>query len=491
MEFPNLDLKISPESLSEYFTFWTAIPPNTIFEGIYEIPPGEYMLVNSKGKKLKKYWDLPLVQNENEKITDLEKALKEFKKIFKDSVKLRMRADVPVGAYLSGGLDSSITASFITRNSKRKLKTFSIAFNDKNYDESEYQKVAAEFFNTEHITLNCSSQDISMSFRDVIWHSEAPLLRTSPTPMMLLANNVKNNGIKVVMTGEGADELFGGYNIFKETKIRHFWAKDPNSKIRPLLLKKLYPYIPFIKNSGDNVLRMFFGYKLDQTESPIYSHLLRWNNTSRINNYLSDDFKRVVEKFNPVEKIEDELKEKLRHCDYLTKAQYIEMKYFMSGYLLSSQGDRMAMSNSIEGRYPFLDYRLIEFSMRLSSDLKIKGLNEKYILKEASKDIIPTSISNRSKQAYRAPTPNSFLSTESFDYFSELLSKKNINDYGIFNYDKVKTLLDKLKRRGSEMDDMALIGIISVQILHELFVKKVGVKLEEEKLIKINKIIIE
>ena len=191
--------------------------------------------------------------------------------------------------------------------------------------------------------------------------------------MSLLAKNVKEHNIKVVITGEGADELLGGYNIFKETKIRHFWAKDPTSKYRPLLLKKLYPYLPQMNNANSKVLKMFFGYKLNETASPIYSHLLRWNNTSRINNYLSEEYKKMIGNYNPIKEIENQLTTKLDGYDYLTKAQWIELNIFMSGYLLSSQGDRMAMANSVEGRYPFLDHRVIEFCMKLHPDLKLNN----------------------------------------------------------------------------------------------------------------------
>ncbi len=166
-----------------------------------------------------------------------EEAAKEFETIFTDAVKLRLRADVQVAAYLSGGLDSSITTSFIKKLTPDSLRTFSIGFTEKDFDESSYQNIAVDYFNTQHSSVTCSPKDISENFKDVVWHSEAPLLRTAPTPMSILAKSVKDHKIKVVITGEGADELFGGYNIFKETKIRHFWAKDPKSKYRPLFLK--------------------------------------------------------------------------------------------------------------------------------------------------------------------------------------------------------------------------------------------------------------
>ena len=311
--------------------------------------------------------------------------------------------------------------------------------------------------------------------------------------MCLLAKSVKEQNIKVVITGEGADELLGGYNIFKEAKIRRFWAKDPSSKYRPLLLKKLYPYLPQMNNVNSNVLKMFFGYKLNETSSPIYSHLLRWHNTSRINNYLSDNFKERIGNYNPINEIEKELDTKLAGYDYLTKAQWIELNFFMSGYLLSSQGDRMSMANSVEGRYPFLDHRVIEFCMKLQPDLKLNGLNEKFLLKKMMKGRLPETILNRSKQAYRAPIRSTFITENLQHYLKDKISVKEIEEAGIFNQKHVINLLAKMKvnKQTSEIDNMALTAIISTQILNDLFIKNPMPKLAEKDLITCHKVVID
>jgi asparagine synthase (glutamine-hydrolysing) len=493
LEFPGFHPKISEKTLSEYFTFWTSLSADTIFEGVSELPPGSYMTINAHSKSIKTYWKLPITKPNEYQFNTPKEAAEAFENIFTDAVKLRLRADVPVAAYLSGGLDSSITTAFIKKISPNNLRTFSIGFTEKDFDESSYQNIARDYFETQHSSVTCSPKDISDSFKNVVWHAEAPLLRTAPTPMSLLAKSVRDQNIKVVITGEGADELFGGYNIFKETKIKHFWAKDPQSKYRPLLLKKLYPYIPQINKANNNILKLFFGYKLSETSSPIYSHLLRWNNTSRINNYLSKDYKIAISNYHPISKIEDQLKDQLSGYDYLTKAQWIEINFFMSKYLLSSQGDRMGMANSIEGRYPFLDHRVIEFCMKLNPDLKLKGLNEKYLLKYMMKGRIPESILNRSKQAYRAPIRSTFFSEEMPPYLSSMLSEENITGYGIFNLDFVNQLINKMKlnKQVSEIDNMAITAVLSTQILYNLFINKSIPKLQEHELVVLNKTIID
>ena len=493
MEYPEVSLKFSNKALSEYVTFWTALSPNTVFEDVFEVPPGTYMLVNHKGIKSNTYWELPIVKPNAYNFTTVEEAATAFENIFLDSIKLRLRADVPVAAYLSGGIDSSITTSFIKQVSPNRLKTFSIGFTETDFDESAYQNIAASYFKTEHSSVTCSEQDISNYFKEVVWFAEAPLLRTAPTPMGLLSKNVRDHNIKVVITGEGADELLGGYNIFKEAKIKHFWSKDPQSKLRPLLLKRLYPYLPQINKASSNMLKMFFGYKLNETNSPIYSHLLRWHNTSRIKNYFSDTIKETIKDYNPIAEVEEKLESKLSGYDYLTKAQWLEIHLFMSGYLLSSQGDRMGMANSIEGRYPFLDHRVIEFCMALHPDLKLHGLNEKYLLKKMMKDRLPDAILNRSKQAYRAPIRSLFASETLPEYLKTMLSEQHLTEFGVFNVEHVKTLLSKIiSNKGvSEMDNMAITAVLSIQILYDLFIKKSIPNISESELITLDKIIIE
>ncbi|NOZ48407.1 MAG: asparagine synthase (glutamine-hydrolyzing) [Chlorobi bacterium] len=493
IEFPGVNFKISPKALSQYFTFWTSLSPNTVFEGIFEVTPGHYLKINSNSIKDKIYWELPVYKPKEYYKINIDEATKKFTTIFNDAIKIRLRADVQVGAYLSGGLDSCITTSSIKEVSSNNLKTFSIGFADKEFDESSYQKMAVDYFKTEHESIECGFEDIANEFTNVIWHTETPILRTSPAPMSLLAKVVKDNNLKVVITGEGADELCGGYNIFKESKIRLFWSKQPKSNLRPLLLKKLYPYIPMMKTANITALKLFFGYKLEETNSPIYSHLLRWNNTSRIVRYLSKDYKKRLDNYKPIEELEKVLEKKLEGINLLSRAQWIEIHLFMSGYLLSSQGDRMTMANSVEGRYPFLDHRIIDFCMKLHPDIKINGLNEKFILKKMMNGKLPTQILNRPKQAYRAPIRSAFISENIPENLKKLLSENQIKSFGIFNPDHVNQLLEKMKSKKivSEIDNMALTGILSTQILHDLFINKSRPELKEKDLVEFDKIILD
>lgn len=464
--------EFNPESLMQIFTFWTTITPNTTFKNIFELSPGEYMIYNRDGIKTEKYWDLSF--NNSNSTLSMKAAMEKFDELFRDSVRIRLRADVEVAAYLSGGLDSSTTVAYIKDIEPKVLNTFSVGFEEESYDESSFQNEAVRYFDTSHNSIVCTSAKIAETFPDIVWHCETPLMRTASAPMFLLSKLVREKGIKVVITGEGADEILGGYNIFKETKIRRFWANQPDSSFRPLLLKKLYPYLPQMKQANLHILKMFFGFKLDDIENPFYSHQLRWNNSNHITKHLTQNLKDVLKDYSPLNEIYNRLPKFFNSWDPVSKAQWIETTVFMSGYLLSSQGDRMALANSVEGRYPFLDYRLIEFCASLPSRYKLNGLNEKYLLKKLMKNRIPYSILNRSKQAYRAPILSVFQAENRPEYVDKMLSEQFINQVGIFDASSLKNVLAKIQKSGisSEIDNMLITFVVSTHLLFDQFINK-------------------
>jgi asparagine synthase (glutamine-hydrolysing) len=463
--------ELVPESLSQVFTFWTTITPATPFKNILELSPGHFLVFNRNGLRTEKFWQLNFAAT---KINlSLNEAAEQFDEIFSNAVRLRLRADVEVAAYLSGGLDSSATVSYIKKIEPGVLNTFSIGFTEKDFDESGYQQEAVRYYDTNHRSVTCSPKDIADLFPRVVWQSESPLTRTAPTPMLILSKLVRDNNIKVVITGEGSDEILAGYDIFREAKIRRFWALQPGSRLRPLLLKKIYPDIPHLRESNPNILKMFFGYKLGETDNPFYSHLLRWNNSNHIKKHFSADLKGTLADYSPLDELYRLLPEEFDSWDPLAKAQWLETTIFMSGYLLSSQGDRMGMANSIEGRYPFLDYRVIEFCAGLPAEYKLKGLNEKYLLKKVMKGNIPESILKRPKQPYRAPIKSVFLSENPPEYVREMLSETYTRKAGIFDYESVSSMLTRIGKTdvASEVDNMVLTAVTSTHLLYYQFIE--------------------
>lgn len=463
--------ELRPESLAQVYTFWSTLTPYTPFKNILELSPGHFCIYNRGGLKVEKYWELDF--SKNNASLSLNDVIEYFHELLTSSIRIRLRADVEVAAYLSGGIDSSTIVAYIKDIEPGLLNTFSIGFKETDFDESNYQKEAVSYLNTGHRSISCSSKEIADYFPKVIWHSETPVTRTAPAPMMILSKLVRENNIKVVITGEGADEILAGYDIFREAIIRRFWANQPESDIRPLLLKKLYTDIPHLRNANTNILKMFFGYKLDQVNDSCYSHLLRWNNSNHIKKHFSSQIKSILKEYSPFDELTHKLPGNFSSWDLLAKAQWLETTLFMSGYLLSSQGDRMTMANSVEGRYPFLDYRLIEFCTGLPTRYKLNGLNEKYLLKKLMKNRIPESIIKRPKQPYRAPIKSVFLSKDSPEYVRFMLSETYTRNTGIFNYDSISDLLSRIDKTGisSEVDNMVLSSVISTHLLYYQFIE--------------------
>jgi len=466
LSVPGMQARVNRDGLREVFTQWSVPPPRTIFEGIYELPPAHYLIARDGKVEITRYWDLDYSLEETPR--GEEAYLEELESLLIDATRIRLRADVPVGAYLSGGLDSSVTTALIRAYTGNRLDTFSIAFSDENYNESPYQNRMADFLGTDHHEVYCTHADIGAAFPDVIWHTETPILRTAPAPMFLLSRLVNDHHFKVVMTGEGADEILAGYDIFKEMKIRRFWARDPGSKLRPLLLQRLYPDIKGLNSAGGAYLKAFFKKNLSDTDSPWYSHAIRWSNTARTWRFFAD----APDAVGGLEPESLQLPEEFYRWSALAQAQYLEFHTFLSPYLLSSQGDRMAMAHSVEGRYPFLDYRVIEFCNRLPPHLKLEVLTEKYLLKRLGRKYVPEAIWQRVKRPYRAPIHRSFFPGQALDWVQELTSERALRDSGYFQPEAVARLMAKAAQGGamSEVDDMALVGILSTQALHHQFV---------------------
>ncbi|VAW69643.1 Asparagine synthetase [glutamine-hydrolyzing] [hydrothermal vent metagenome] len=465
---------LNAHALDQLLTFWSPVSPATLFENVYEVRPGEITLVEKGRVSHHSYWDwqYPVNLRENYFQESEDDLADELHDKMLDATKIRLRSDVPVAAYLSGGLDSSALVSIIHHHGNVPLRTFSIGFEDKKLDESSYQQQLIEHLGADHSSLVCAAKDISDSFERTIWHTESTILRTAPTPMMLLSGLVHKNNYKVVLTGEGADEVFGGYDIFKEGKIRQFWAKNKDSKFRSLLLKRLYPYLDIAKSNSAAYLQAFFGSGLDKPGVPYFAHIPRWETTARIKAFYSDDMKaRLLE--NATDTILKSLPDNISNFHPFNQSQYIEARSLMAGYLLCSQGDRMLMSNSVEGRFPFLDHNVIEFANKLHPNLKMKVLNEKYLLKKSMRRYVPDEIINRHKQPYRAPDIPAFFHQHKPEYVDELLSESMIKKYGYFDPKKVSILQRKIKagKATGYKDNMSFMAILSTQMWRYLFIE--------------------
>jgi asparagine synthase (glutamine-hydrolysing) len=464
--------QIDPVAMDQIFTFWTTLTPRTVFKNIYEVPPGHFMKVCGGKINLQKYWDIPLCPRSQQLDLALSEICEQLRELLLDAVRIRLRADVPVGCYLSGGLDSSVVTTMVIRNFDRDVRTFGIRFEQDGFDEGKHQNRMVSFLNANHTEIRAANEAIGSSFPDCIWHCEKPLLRTAPVPLFLLSELVNRCGLKVVLTGEGADEVFGGYNIFREAKIRRFWSRYPDSQRRADLLGRLYPYI-FNDPRFKRTLQSFFTRDLENVDDPLFSHTIRWGNTSKIKTFFSAELRDAIGDYDGYEHLRENLPSHYESWDYLSKAQYLETAIFLSNYLLSSQGDRVAMAHSVEIRLPYLDPRVMEFMGRIPAKWKIMGLDEKHLLKKVFEDILPEEIVRRSKHPYRAPIKQSLLNEKTEGFTRQMLSETSLRKTGLFDSNKVTKLLRKIEAADhpGEVDSMALAGILSSQLVYHQFVE--------------------
>jgi asparagine synthase (glutamine-hydrolysing) len=462
---------MDPVGLDELMTFWAPVAPRTVFKGVSQVGPGEMVILEGDKLTRRQYWDWDFPAASAHRRESQGALEEELRSILVSATEIRLRADVPVGAYLSGGLDSSTLVALLKERLPDTLETFSIGFDDAGLDESAHQRTVAEYLKTQHHHVQCSRADIAAVFPSTIRHGEMPVLRTAPAPMQLLSGLVRRSNVKVVLTGEGADEVLGGYDIFKESKVRQFWAEQPESSWRPALLKRLYPYLDVTSAQSSAYLKEFFGIGLSNPSDPVFSHLPRWATTAQVKLFWADGLREQVQG-SAIERLRGSIAEKMAPLAPFNRSEYLEAKTLLPGYLLSAQGDRMLMANSVEGRFPFLDHRLIAFANQLRPNAKMRVLREKHLLKETMRGRLPESILKRYKQPYRAPDAAAFFEAGAPGYVAELLSESRVRDYGYFDAQKVTRLVAKLRKSpaSSARDNMAFVGVLSTQLWHAQFV---------------------
>ncbi len=472
---PAVRREIDPTALAQIFTFWCTLPPRTAFQDVRELPPGHALTLADGRSTLRAYHEFRY-QPAAEGSRSEEETAEELRELLVDATRIRLRSDVPVGAYLSGGLDSTLTTALIRNFTHAPLRTFSVAFDDAAFDESGYQQAAINFLQTDHQQVRCSYHDICEVFPEVVWHTEKPILRTAPAPLYILSRLVRDSGYKVVMTGEGADEIFGGYDLFKEAKIRRFWGARPESRLRPLLLKRLYPYLENIQKQPESYLRYFFRVRAEDLHDPFFSHLPRWELTGKLQVFMSAAVRAQQAAEPPYARLRALLPPDFSQWDTFCQAQFLETAYLLPGYILSSQGDRVSMAHSVEGRFPFLDPRVVAFAGKLPVHWKMKVLKEKYLLKRCARGLVPECVVRRCKQPYRAPEAISFFDAEGkprAEYVGTLLSPQALRASGLFEPAAVQKLVQKVQRRQAIgiKDNMALVGILSTQLLFDRFIQ--------------------
>jgi asparagine synthase (glutamine-hydrolysing) len=475
---PQVSRELDRRGLGQILTYWSTVAPRTVFRDVEQLPPGHVAVFDRHGLRSTPYWRIAFPARGEEPGQDVQENARILREKVVEAVQLRfLRSDVPVGAYLSGGLDSSLTAAVIAHYTDAPLHTFSLRFSDDEFDEGKYQQRMSAQLGTEHVDIVVRPQDVAEVFPHVVQHAETPVLRAAPAPLYLLSKLVRDAGFKVVVTGEGADEVFAGYDIFREARVRLFWSRDPGSALRARAAELLYPWMARAPGAAPAFARSFFGRNLDP-DDPALSHRPRWDSTTALKGLLTPELRADSELSAAPDELLASLPAESEGWDPLSRGQWLEMTTLLAGYILASQGDRMLMANSVEGRFPFLDRDVVEFANLLPARHKLFGLDEKHLLKVAFSDLVPTEILRRSKQPYRAPDALSFFGEDVPEWVGDVISPTALRDAGIFSPEAVAGLWRKAMRSAGQgmgnTDNMRVLAVLSTQLVHEQFVRGAG-----------------
>jgi len=460
-----------------YFTqhaLGTNLQNRSLFKGIYQIPPGHYLLASPNHQQIVQYWDFDYPEAGKISSSYSEQDyIEQFRAEFEEAIKLRLRADVPVGCYLSGGLDSCSVLGFASRHSAKPIEAYTISFEKPEYDELSIAEEMARQAGANFHPITVKQQELMDSFSDAIWHTETLSLNNNCVAKFLLSKAVHQAGCKVVLTGEGSDEIFGGYPHFrKDMLLYNTQGQDPQE------IKKIIQDL----NSNNLIstgIMIPEGAGIDLTSvQKILGFVPSFIESSatyaaKCRSLFSQDFS---ERFGERDAYQYllaglDLNNQVFGRDPVNQSLYLWSKFALPNYMLTLLGDRMEMAHSIEGRLPFLDHKFIEFVRTLPIALKIKGMTEKYILREAAKPFITETVYKRQKHPFLAPPAS--LEKEGRNLFiQETLRSADFRKVPFYDQKKVIELLDKLPTLSvaqSTALDTVLMTLCSASLLQKHF----------------------
>ena len=468
LAFPGFVFEHDPQQLASIAATWTPLPDQTGFRGIHNLPMGHWLRVRAGSTETKPYVKLDF--EAQIKVADEAEARTLIRQSLRDSVALRLRSDVEVGVYLSGGIDSAIIALLAGELSQHPLSTFSVEFADQQYDESAQQQEMASLLGSRHQPLRITHRDIVDHFPAAAWHAEIPAFRSAFVPMYLLSAQTRAAGIKVVLSGEGADEAFLGYDLFKEVTLRRQWAGLAEDQ-RRTQLARLYPHLEHYGPQDIAALTGLYQQFAEERLPGLFSHELRFQNgrfAARLIKNAGDSFQAIsalvattpgYAEMTPVH-----------------QAQWLEFKTLLAGYLLSTQGERMSLAHGVENRCPFLDPAVINLanSVNLRFD---DGFEEKRLLRQAFAAQLPQSIVHKRKFPYRAPDSAAFADCRP-DYLELLLSADEIAKIPFLDGKFVQALTKKIMRSApseiSTKENQAFIFLLCLVLQHRYFVQRIS-----------------
>jgi asparagine synthase (glutamine-hydrolysing) len=447
----------------------------TLFDGIFQVPPGHYLIATEKHVQLKQYWDFDYPKANAVPVhrSDADYAA-EFRQTFEEAVRIRLRADVPVGCYLSGGLDSCAALALAAKNHPDPIRAFTLTFEQAEYDEEAEAKEMAAKVGAEFITIPIRQNDLADHFSDAILQSETLCLNAHGVAKYLLSRAVRDAGYKVVITGEGSDEILGGYAHFRRDMLLYNHQGQDPATIKKLLddLERLNPVsrgllLPDGESGSHDTIKRVLGF----VPSWIETFSAR---SVKMRALLSGDF---LEKFGHREGFralfcDMDVRGQLSGRDPLHQSLYLWSKTMLPSYILTVLGDRMEMAHSIEGRVPFLDHQVVELIRSQPVSQKINGMTEKFVLREAVRDVITDTVYKRQKHPFLSPPSTLNPQGGLNGLVQDTLRGSVFSSIPYFDQKKVVGMLDRLHtlEEGARVAiDQILMLLVSTCVLHERF----------------------
>ncbi|MEH1852308.1 MAG: asparagine synthase (glutamine-hydrolyzing) [Nostoc sp.] len=465
----------------DHESFWQAecgifAPDRTMFANVYQVPPGCFLLTSRSGMQLHRYWDFdyPLIDNSLPQYK-AEDYIEQLRHTLDEAIQLRLRADVPIGCYLSGGLDSSTVLGMAAHHSSSPIQAFTLAFDHEAYNEEPLAREMAAHTGANLQTIPIRQSDLAEHFADSIWHCEMLSTNASTTAKYLLSKAARDAGYKVVLTGEGSDEIFGGYVHFRQDMLLHNEQGQDEQTVQLLLeelkLKNKVSVGLFLaENSSSqalNSVQRLLGF------APAWMHASAEGYVRSVPLYSPDFIAQFLHKdvyrgfFNQID-----VQKQLKGREPVHQSLYLWSKTILPNYLLRMLGDGVEMAHSIEGRLPFLDHKVVELVCNMPVALKIRGLTEKYVLREAAKPFITDTMYNRQKHPFLAP-PSTFKPNEPLQQLvQDTLRSSLMSSVPFYNHAAVINLLDQLPTMSESQStsiDVILMKMLSACVLQERF----------------------
>jgi asparagine synthase (glutamine-hydrolysing) len=461
LQFPNFPRTLYPQGIHHYLSLNYIPAPYTPIQGIQQLLPGEYLVCSGEGIRKKCYWDMRFSSADT--LGEDEWKMKVRDKL-QECVTMHLVSDVPFGAFLSGGIDSSAVVAMMTGALGKPISTFSIDFMEESFSETRFARIVADLFHSDHHELAATADVLNM-LETLIWHADDPLADSSMIPVYMISEFARKH-VTMVLTGDGGDEIFAGYDTYNAYYVRKLYRMFPRW-FRRHIVKRAVDALPvsLTKVSFDFKAKRFVeGAELDAEEAHFWWRLIL--SESAKSELYTNSFRESVGGASTLD-IYREYFRKSGSDDPLSQMLYVDTRFYLPSDMLVKV-DRMTMANALEARVPFLDHELVELAATIPSSIKFKKRIKKYILKEALRDLLPGTILDRKKAGFNVPV-NAWLAGKMKSMAQDLLSPDRIGQAGLFEPSYISRLLSEHFERKSD-HSFPLWGLMCFQIWFERFI---------------------